>query len=140
MTDEHETAPEPEEQPTEQPGEESDRTVRDAQRYRKRAQEAETERDELRGQLDTMRRQAIEARLPFGVKPAAFWAAGAEVSTLLGEDGAVDAALVDAEVQRVREMFGIDNRGPIVPTAGDVPTKHPTSIQDEFLRSLMSKS
>ena len=77
-------------------------------RYRTRLREVETERDTIAAQLDHMRRAEV-GRLADaeGVKPAALWAAGAQLTDLLTEEGAVDPGKVAQAVEHTRAELGI---------------------------------
>lgn len=90
---------------------------REAARYRRQLREAETERDGLRTQLDALRRAEVDRLVTDAkVRPAAVWAAGTELASLLAEDGTVDAAKVTAAVAATREALGIAPL-PVAPSA-----------------------
>jgi hypothetical protein len=73
---------------------------REAASYRRRLRETEAERDQLREQLDRVQTAEVE-RLASGVgfaEPHDVWAFGAELATLRGEDGSIDAETVEGLV------------------------------------------
>lgn len=81
---------------------------REAAKYRRQLREAEAERDELRTQLEALRRAEVDRLVTDAkVKPAAVWAVGTELGNLLAEDGTVDPAKVSAAVAAAREALGI---------------------------------
>ena len=81
---------------------------REAARYRRQLREAETERDGLRTQLDALRRAEVDRLVTDAkLKPAAVWAAGIDLASLLAADGTVDPAKVAQAVTTTREVFGI---------------------------------
>lgn len=82
-------------------------------KYRRRAQAAETERDELRTQLDTARRGIIEDACGL-TRPAALWAAGVDPNTLFGDDGQLDHDKLTAAVTDAADRLGL-TRAPRTP-------------------------
>lgn len=84
-------------------------------KYRERLATAESERDQLRGVVDSLRKQMVETMID-DLKPDAFWAANADggVDALLTEDGNVDPQKVAAAVDVARKKFGI-RPGPRAP-------------------------
>lgn len=77
-------------------------------RYRTQLRQAEAERDDLRAQVQTLQRAQVDAVIEsHGVKAKAVWAAGAELSDLLGANGLPDAAKIKAAVNATRSEFGI---------------------------------
>lgn len=128
--DDPQTTPQPQEQPTETAGQDEpgtgDTRAGEARKYRKRAQEAEAERDALRGQLDTLRTTVAE-RMSGLAKPEALWAAGITLEDVLDDDGNVDETKVQAAVRTASERLGLA-RGPRPdPTQGarGTPTSSP---------------
>lgn len=84
-------------------------------KYRERLAAAESERDELRGVVDGLRKQMVETMID-DLKPAAFWAgSGVDVDALLTEDGNVDPEKVAAAVGVARTELGIP-AGPRAPS------------------------
>ncbi|UPW09793.1 hypothetical protein M1C59_02750 [Gordonia terrae] len=77
-------------------------------KYREKLAAAETERDQLRGVVDGLRKQLVEGHLD-GLSPTAFWLAQGDggVDALLAEDGTVDAEKVAAAVAQTRTTLGI---------------------------------
>ena len=113
-------APGPEESDTPEP------RSGEARKYRKRAQEAEAERDALRTQLDTLRTSVAE-RMSGLTKPEALWAAGVTLEDVLDDDGNVDETKVRAAAQTASDRLGLA-RGPRPdPTQGarGTPTSSP---------------
>lgn len=81
---------------------------REAAKYRRQLREAEAERDELRTQLEALRRAEVDRLVTDAkVKPAAVWAAGTDLASLLAADGTVDPAKVAEAVTATREALGI---------------------------------
>ena len=84
------------------------RAGQDAARYRARLRDTEAERDQLRAQLDAMRRAEVDritADHRLGAK--ALWAAGIELEQLLDEDGTVSPTRVAEAVVTTRTALGI---------------------------------
>jgi hypothetical protein len=78
-------------------------------RYRIRAKEAEAERDRLTEQLTAMRRTQIEAHSTnMGIKPAALWASGTQIDSLLDDNGVPDLEKITAAVATARDTLGIE--------------------------------
>lgn len=97
---------------TEEPDEGEAKPSREAARYRRQLREAEAERDELARRLEANHRALAEelARSQGRVSPAALWANGATVESLLDEAGNVDPALVNAAVEASVEALGISRK------------------------------
>jgi hypothetical protein len=81
--------------------------------YRRRAQTAETERDQLRAQLDTVHRQmvgdiATAAGLP---EVELLESAGHELASFITEAGAVDRAKVTEATTETMRRYNIRRRG-----------------------------
>lgn len=127
-TQETPDAPETDEQDDEQA--EADPRVSEARKYRKRAQQAEQERDDLRAQLDqaqgtaddrvnTLKRSiaAAQVKATAGVGIRAFDAVGIDLAALVGDDGQVDQQATREALNTVHSEFGIRAVG-IVPTQG----------------------
>lgn len=98
-------APESGEQPPESGDGERDQDGRYLSRkeatYRKRAREAEQERDTLRQQVDELQRQQVETiagRLGMAV-PGDLWAVGTDLVQLRGDDGRIDQEAAEAHVR-----------------------------------------
>lgn len=93
--------------------------IREAQKYRKRAQEAEAERDTLRTQVESLQRSILDAAIEKeGLKPAAVWATGATIADMLTDDGTPDADKITAMIATARDTLGIPAR-PILRAASD---------------------
>jgi glycine/D-amino acid oxidase-like deaminating enzyme len=98
-------------QPTDTPGDDAapESPNREAARYRIKLREAEAERDSLATRLANMQRSQIDAHITtMGVKPAAVWAAGAELPDLVGDDGVVDPEKIAQAVAKAKAELGID--------------------------------
>ena len=101
---------------------------RDAARYRRQLRDAEAERDELRGQVEALRRaQAEKLAQAQGLTAAALWSSGVSLDDLTAEDGTIDPASVTVAVKTARETFGI-LPAPTAFAAGALP---PIPLQDE---------
>jgi|GEM_PF-2860488 len=76
-------------------------------RYRKRAQEAEAQRDALSATVERLQlRQVEQVITAAGLKPAAVFAV-AELKDLIADDGTPDESKLDAAVQTARDRLGI---------------------------------
>ncbi|NDJ90584.1 hypothetical protein [Mycolicibacter kumamotonensis] len=76
---------------------------RESAGYRERATTAEAA-------VEALQRQQVERLADdAGIKPAAIWAV-AELGALLGEDGSVDAELVNAAIGTARSTLGVTGR------------------------------
>lgn len=105
-----EAAEDPQAAETPEESEESEATSpnKEAAKYRRRLRETETERDTLRGRIEAMQRAEVERlTTDAGIKPAALWASGADLSALLTEEGTVDPAKVTEAVGTARDALGI---------------------------------
>lgn len=90
----------------------------EAAKYRRQLRETETERDQLRDQLTSMRRAHVDQlATAANVKPAALWATGVELDALVAEDGTINVDLVTAAIDTTRETLGIPVRLPLAPSA-----------------------
>ena len=90
------------------------RRNREAQ-YRRRAQTAETERDQLRDRLQAVQQQQVdEIARAAGVDPRLLAAAGHELATLVADDGTVNRDAVTAACEAARHEF--------LPTPGRIGT------------------
>lgn len=78
-----------------------------ATRLRKRAQEAEAERDTLRDQLAAARRALVEQAVERRCAPTALWASGVDPEALFTADGDLDTAALTTAVDRTVAMFGL---------------------------------
>ena len=75
---------------------------REAARYRRSLREAETERDALRGRVETIQRAEVERLAAEDLAtPSDLWLTGAALSGLLDDDGNVDQAKVTDAVKAV---------------------------------------
>lgn len=99
---------------------------RDEQTAHKTTQEALTT---ATGQVEALQRQHVEAMLTVArVKPAALWAT-TDLTSLLSEDGTVDADAVQEAIGKAREKLGIQplGKGSIVAGIGSQPSRTPES-------------
>lgn len=94
------------ETPDQTRSDDSSKAIREAAKYRKRAQEAEAERDQLRDRLTTAHRTIAESMTGLR-KPSALWATGTTVDDLLDDDGDLDPAKVQAAAQAAVDELGI---------------------------------
>lgn len=71
---------------------------REAAKYRRQLRQAETERDALAEQVAVLQREQIAdyVRRELGISVEGFWASGAELESLLAEDGRIDPDAVRA--------------------------------------------
>ncbi len=118
---------------------ESESPNAEAAKWRRQLRETEAERDTLTSQVEALQRQQIEAQVAAaGVKPAALWKTS-ELSTLLAEDGTVNAQLVAAAIDTARNELGIQpiGKGNHVPGVGGQPSALPKS--DEFVDAFKPK-
>ena len=84
---------------------------KEAANYRERLRSTEGERDTANATIDTLRRQIIDGQAEaLGIKPAAFWASGANLADLLSDDGGVDSDLVTAAATAARDTLGLAER------------------------------
>jgi hypothetical protein len=93
---------------------------REAAKWRKQLREVEAQRDSLVGTVQALQRAQVDAAVAAtGLKPAALWASGAQLSDLVADDGTPDQAKITAAVAAAREQLGIDNdRRPKTPARG----------------------
>ena len=92
---------------------------REAAKWRKQLREVEAERDSLVGKVEALQRAQVDARITaLGLKAAAVWASGAQLSDLVGDDGTPDQEKITAAVAAAREQLGIDDRRPKIPARG----------------------
>ena len=90
-------------------------------KYRIQLRVTEAERDQLRATVETLQRAEAERIAAKTIKtPAGLWAAGTALDDLLGDDGNVDPAKVEAAVTSARASLGLDRawRAPHVPREG----------------------
>ncbi|MCV7053598.1 hypothetical protein [Mycolicibacterium gilvum] len=70
--------------------------VKEARKYRRRAQTAESERDTLKARLEILQRGEVERLVADRLAdPADVWRDGATLDTLLDDDGNIDPKRVD---------------------------------------------
>lgn len=104
------------------------RARREAARYRTRARDAESQLQEVQGQLDAVRRQEAERqvgdRLP---RPSALWAVGYQPKDLAADDGAIDTERLDAAISHVFEQTGLKPPSTYVHDSGRNPRPEPKS-------------
>ena len=96
----------PDQTPEQTRSDDSSKVVREAAKYRRRAQEAEAERDQLRDRL-TAAHMSIAESMTGLRKPSALWATGTTVDDLLDDDGDLDPAKVQEAAQAVVDELGI---------------------------------
>ena len=97
---------------------------KEAAKYRRKLRDAETERDSLATQLESMQRQHVEAIAGREtLKPAAMWAT-TDLASLINEDGTVSAEAVAAAIRNAQETLGIQV-GLYVPYEGYSPANPP---------------
>lgn len=107
MTEQNQTeATSTEQTPETQTPETDTKAIRESAKYRKRAQEAEAERDQLRERLTAAHKSIAEGMSGLR-KPSALWATGTSVDDLLNEDGDLDPAKVQEASQAVVDELGI---------------------------------
>lgn len=97
---------------------------REAAKYRRQLREAETERDTLRGRLETMQRTEVEriARTEHNLtKPAAIWSAGTDLADLLADDGKVDPVKVKEATEAAISTLGLAVNRPVKPDHSQGP-------------------
>ena len=94
------------ETPEQTRSDDSSKVIREAAKYRKRAQEAEAERDRLRDRLTTAHRTIAESMTRLR-KPSALWATGTTVDDLLDDDGDLDPIKVQEAAQAAVDELGI---------------------------------
>ncbi len=86
----------------------ADTPNREAARYRRRLRDTETERDTLKARLEALQRAQVDGIAQgLGVKPAALWAAGADLEGLCDDNGVPDAGKVKAAAEKARAELGI---------------------------------
>ncbi|MDI2097999.1 hypothetical protein [Ruicaihuangia caeni] len=90
---------------------------REAAKYRTQLREVEKERDQLRDELSNMRRGLVDDMVQqANLKPAAVWATGVELESLLNDDGTINRDAVHAAIGATRDMLGIPKL-PAAPSA-----------------------
>lgn len=112
---------------------------REAARWRRKLRETERERDTLAVTVTTMQRAEVE-RIAGAhvVNPAALWAAGIELDTLLDDDGRPDAARIREATTRAAEALGLAR-----PLSNHVPREgsiSPPSGGDSMVDAIMGRS
>lgn len=118
--------------PEESAEQDGSKAAREAAKYRRQLRETQAERDQLREQIDAMRRAEVE-RLAGAVlrKPSGLWAAGVQVADLLAEDGTVDPGKVEAAAKQAADSLGLARpMGNYVPNEGRItyPTSRPSMV------------
>lgn len=119
VEDQTTTAPDVEDQSLDQLDDEPDTPNREAAKYRHRAKEAETARDqattradELAAHVTDLRRALVETEVArFGIKSDAFWAAEPDLDALIDDAGRLDLDAVTEAVRATRDRFGIKPQG-----------------------------
>jgi hypothetical protein len=75
---------------------------KEAAAYRRRLRDTETERDALRGRLETMQRAEVERLAAEKLAtPSDLWLAGTNLADLLDDDGNLDAGKVTETLNRI---------------------------------------
>lgn len=116
-----EQAPTPEQTEAQatQETEPTDKAGREAARYRRALRETEGALQAAQGAQEAAQRALVEhlaqAR---GIKPAALWASGAELSGLLDEGGHVDPAKVGQAIDNAMSSLGLSRTPKADPTQG----------------------
>lgn len=111
---------------------------REAAKYRRQLRDTEAERDELRSTVETLQRRMVEDAAKSQVsKPEALWAAGVELSSLLGDDGLPDELKIRAACKDASERLGLSRPtgGNYVPNEGKYtggPHLNADSFADAF--------
>ncbi|ABM13328.1 hypothetical protein [Mycolicibacterium vanbaalenii] len=98
-------------------GDQVGRRNREAQ-YRRRAQAAEAERDQLRGQLDALHRQIVgNVARAYGLDDVGLLEyRGHELSSFIGDDGTVDTAkIIEATADTIKHCNIAPQRRPVKP-------------------------
>jgi len=99
--------------------------ARDARIRRLQLREVEDERDTLRATVEALQRAEVERIASATLKkPEALWAAGLELSEVIGDDGRVMPEKVTEATQAAAERLGLARRGGdplIIPDQGDEP-------------------
>jgi sulfur relay (sulfurtransferase) DsrC/TusE family protein len=86
----------------------ADKSNREAAKYRRQLRDVEAERDGLLEQVTGWRKQQAEnIAQAHGLNAAALWAAGAELETMLTEEGMVDEAKLIEFVKEAKDKLGI---------------------------------
>lgn len=85
------------------------KSVREARKYRQRAQQAEAERDTIQQQLTSLRTQLVceNAEKTYKINTELFQASGIDPNTLFTDDGALDYDKLKTECEGIRERFGL---------------------------------
>jgi hypothetical protein len=80
----------------------------EAAKYRRQLRDTETERDLLKTQITAWQTDHAETvAAKEGVNAAALWASGADLQTLIGENGLIDQSLLGEAIQTARDILGI---------------------------------
>lgn len=109
--------------PAHQPADETDQTAdspgdaeddgddnpnHEAAKWRTKLRDAESQNTALAAQLENMQRAAIDTQVTaFGIKPAAFWASGAELADLLNNAGVPEPEKVQKAAAAARDALGL---------------------------------
>ena len=108
----------------------------EAARWRVKAREAEQQRDALAAQLETLRKDQINATVvTMGLRPQALWASGVELTDLIGDDGVPDQQKIRQAVESARTELGIERpRKPIRSLTSGVaaPKEQPADWRSAF--------
>lgn len=85
-----------------------DNPGREAAKYRRQLREAESERDTLAGQVESLQRRMIEDYAGRQIsRPEALWASGVNVADLLTEDGVPDETKVRNACSAASDRLGL---------------------------------
>lgn len=89
-------------------GDGDDNPNHEAAKWRTKLRDAESQNTALAAQLENMQRAAIDTQVTaFGIKPAAFWASGAEIADLLNDAGVPDAEKVQKAAAAAKDTLGL---------------------------------
>ncbi|ETZ58165.1 hypothetical protein L841_0078 [Mycobacterium sp. MAC_080597_8934] len=96
------------EQPDGAEGDGDDNPNHEAAKWRTKLRDAESQNTALAAQLENMQRAAIDTQVTaFGIKPAAFWASGAEIADLLNDAGVPDPEKVQKAAAAAKDTLGL---------------------------------
>ncbi|MCI1963292.1 MAG: hypothetical protein LKJ18_03970 [Ancrocorticia sp.] len=108
MSEQTDTNPEEAVDTVEQVSEQPDTSANtEAAKYRRKLREAEAERDQATMQRDALARSIAEGYLPANVPARLFWEKNTNVTEILGKDGGVDKAKVEAAAKQLVDEYGL---------------------------------
>lgn len=120
--DAQEPAEEPGQEEADQEPEPRSKPAREAAKYRTQLREVEAERDDLTGQVDTLRRQIVDSHIRgAGAEPSLLWDTGLDPSEVMDADGRVDDGKVRDLTRDALNRYGIHRPNPaqMAEPAGD---------------------